>query len=130
MGMELVRMLLGSDDGAIVDIRTQRGVGADAIEDLRDFYELKVHAGAEPDQVTLTNSEVQRALSTRDFFLMIVSGVEGVSARPSIRVIVDPVKQLQLMDRGAITLSGVRTANSLVYDFAPIDVPASATKEG
>ena len=64
VGMELARMILSSDDNEIVDIRNQRGVGADAIDRLRNYYELKVSAGAEPDQVTLTSSEVKRALNT------------------------------------------------------------------
>ena len=123
VGKELLTMLLGSDHDEIADLRAQRGVGADVVDELRRFYELKVSAGTEPDQVTLTNAEVKRALSTPDFFLVVVSGVEGVDARPTVRVFVDPLKQLHLTDRGAITLSGVRSAKSLVYDFAPNDDP-------
>ena len=124
-------MLLSSDRQEISDLRAQRGVGADAVDALRRFYELKVSAEAEPDQVTLTNSEVKRALSTPDFFLVVVSGIEGVNARPSIRVFVDPLKQLHPTDSGAITLSGVRSTKSLAYDFAPIDdpVPGSGGEE-
>ena len=51
---ELLRRVLGSDLDQIVDLRTQRGVGADAIDELKNYYELKVSAGSEPDQVTLT----------------------------------------------------------------------------
>ena len=123
VGFDLVRRLLSSDREELVDLRTQRGVGADAIDKMQRFYELKVSAGAEPDQVTLTNAEVKRALSTPDFFLVVVSGVEGVDARPTVRVFVDPLKQLQPTDSGAITLSGVRNAESLVYEFAPTDDP-------
>ena len=121
IGMELVKRVLGSDLGGIEDIRTQRGVGADAVDDLRRFYELKVSAGVEPDQVTLTNAEVQRALSTEDFFLVVVSGVERSETRPSVRILVDPLKQLQPTDRGEITLSGVLSSTSLIYEFSPID---------
>ncbi len=121
VGMELVKKVLGSDLGGIEDIRSQRGVGADAVDELRRFYELKVSAGAEPDQVTLTNAEVQRALSTEDFFLVVVSGVERSETRPSVRILVDPLKQLQPTDRGEITLSGVRSSTSLNYEFSLID---------
>jgi hypothetical protein len=116
-------MVLSSDRDELVDLRAQRGVGADAVDELENYYEFKVNAGAELDRVTLTHAEVQRALSTPDFFLVVVSGVEGVDARPTVRVFVDPLKQLHLTDRGAITLSGVRSAKSLVYDFAPNDDP-------
>ena len=127
VGRELVRMVLSSDRDELVDLRSQRGVGADAVDELENYYEFKVSAGAEPDRVTLTDAEVQRALSTPDFFLVVVSGVEGVDARPMVRVFVDPLKQLRLTDRGTITLSGVRSAQSLVYDFARIDDPVSTS---
>ena len=70
----------------------------------------------------VVNSEVQRALSTPDFFLVVVSNIEeSGDARPSVRVVLDPFEQLQSTDRGSITLSGVRETTSLVYEFAPID---------
>ena len=118
--MYLVNMLLSSDHQEIADIRNQRNVGADAVDSLKRFYELKVIAGSEPDQVTLTNSEVQRAMGDNQFFLIVVSGVEGIDARPKVRVFVDPLNQLQRTYNGSITLSGVRTTDSLVYEFAPV----------
>ena len=125
--MDLVRKLLRSDRQEIVDIRTQRNVGADAIDNLKQFYELKVIAGVEPDRVTLTNSEVQRAMSDDKFFLIVVSGIEDIDARPKVRVFVDPLNQLQQTYNGSITLSGVRSTESLVYDFAPADSEAASS---
>ena len=119
VGMELLKKLLRSDDTEISDLRAQHGVGADAIDKNDRFFELKVHAGSEPDHITMTASEVQRAKSTPKFFLAVVSGVEGVDAHPRIRIIVDPLTQLQPTETGAITLSGVRNSESLVYSFAP-----------
>ena len=130
VGLEILRKVLSSDQDDISDLRSQRGVGADAIDELQHFYELKVSAGAEPDQVTLTNAEVQRALTTPDFFLVVVSGIEGVDARPKVRVIVNPLSQLHPTERGVITLSGVRHATSLMYDFAPRDDAVQASEEG
>ena len=121
VGMDLVLKLLSSDRQEIVDIRSQRNVGADAVEDMKRFYELKVFAGAEQDQVVLTNSEYERAKSDDKFFLIVVSGVEGVDARPKVRVFVDPLKQLQQRYSGSVMLSGVRSTDSLVYDFARVD---------
>ena len=129
VGLRFVKKVLSSDGKDIVDLRAQRGVGADAIDDMENFYELKVSAGTEPDQVTLTNAEVQRALTTSNFFLIVVSEVEGTNAHPTVRVIVDPLKQLQTTDRGSITLSGVRTAKSLVYNFAPVSDSAPPSSE-
>ena len=125
VGMEIVHKLLSSDHQEIADLRSQRNVGADAVDNMKRFYELKVIAGAEPDHVTLTNSEVKRAKSEDKFFLIVVSGVEGVYARPKVRVFVDPLNQLQQTHNGSITLSGVRNTESLVYDFAPAESGAA-----
>ena len=127
VGMELVRMLLCSEHDEMVDLRTQRGVGADAIDSMKRFYELKVFAHAAPDRVNLTNAELRRALSTRDFFLIVVSGVEGADARPKVQVFVDPLRQLQPVDSESLTLSGVRSTQSLVYEFEPSDDLGPAT---
>ena len=125
--MDLVHKLLSSDRQEIVDLRSQRNVGADAIDSMDRFYELKVIAGAEPDVVTLTNSEVQRAMSDDNFFLIVVSGIEGIDARPKVRVFVDPLNQLQQTYHGSITLSGVRSTESLVYEFATVDGDAGSS---
>ena len=129
VGLELLRKLFSSDQAEIADLRAQRGVGADAIDELQRFYELKVSAGAEPDQITMTGAEVKRARTTPDFFLVVISGIEGVDAQPRVRVIVDPLSQLQPTESGSITLSGVRSATSLTYDFAPNDDTAQASEE-
>lgn len=122
VGFELLQVLLGSDQDELVDLRTQRGVGADAIDQLKKYYELKVFAGSEPDRVTLTDSEVQRAHTTPDFFLVVVSNVEeSDDVQPTIRVVIDPLQQLRPTDRGAITLSGLHDATSRVYQFASTD---------
>jgi hypothetical protein len=119
VGMELVRRVLASDEDRIVDLRTQRGVGADMMDELERLFELKVHAGAEPDTVTLTDAEVQRALTDPDFFLVIVSNVEGVGASPKVRVIVDPMNQLTPFDNWNVTLSGIHSSHAVEYHFQP-----------
>ena len=120
--MKLLEMLMSSDDNGIVDLRAQHRVGADATDSTNAFYELKVFAGAEPDQVTLTNAEARRAMSTQRFFLIVVSEIEGVDARPKVRVFADPLTQLRQTHNGSITLSGVKSADkSLLYEFEPIE---------
>ena len=119
VGFELARRVLSSDQESIVDLRAQRRVGADAMDELERFYELKVSAGGEPNEVTLTSAEWQRAKSSPDFFLVVVSGVEGVESRPSVRIIPRPLDQLDQSVSGTIKLSGVRHAKSVTIDFAP-----------
>ena len=118
VGFELARRVLSSDHKDIVDLRARRGVGADAMDELERFYELKVSAGGEPNEVTLTSTEWQRAKSSPEFFLVIVSDVEGADARPSIRIISRPLDQLEQRPSGTVKLSGVRDATSLTYSFA------------
>jgi hypothetical protein len=118
--MAIVRTVLAGDEEEIADLRAQHGGGADAIDKLDRFFELKVHLGDEPDVVRLEESEVRRALSTPDFFLVVVSGVEGADARPRVRIIVDPVRQLTMQASSTVVFTGVRAAeHSLVYDLGP-----------
>ena len=86
-----------------------------------NFFELKVHLGDEPDVIRLEESEIRRALSTPNFFLVVVSNVEGVDARPKVRIIVDPVHQLAMTQTSSVGFTGVRSAeHSLVYDLGPL----------
>ena len=121
VGLELARKVLGSESNDIVDLRAQCGVGADAMDQLERFYELKVHAGEEPNAITLTSAELRRARSTQNFFLVVVSRVEGVDSRPTVRIIPNPLEQLEQNVVGTMTLSGVREAKSVTYELAPRD---------
>jgi hypothetical protein len=100
----------------MVDLRTQHGVGADAIDSLNRFYELKVYSGSEPDRISLTDAEVKRALETDNFFLVIVSHVEDTGAKPTVRFIPAPLHQLRV-EAGSLGLAGIKEARSLVYEF-------------
>lgn len=117
VGLELVRMVLASDAEEMRDLRAQHGVGADAVDSLERFFELKVYAGSEPDRITLEESQIRRAMNTPDFFLVVVSGVEGKKATPQVRVIVDPLAQLEMTETSSVSFTGVRTSQSLVYQL-------------
>ena len=129
VGLALARIVLAGDDDEIADLRAQHGVGADAVDSLDHFFELKVHLGDEPDVIRLEESQIRRALSTPNFFLVVVSNVEGAEARPKVRIIVDPVHQLTMTQSSAMSFAGVRGAeHSLVYDLGP--VPDDTTEDG
>ena len=93
-----------SDEQEIRDLRAQRGVGADAVDALDRFYELKVYAGMEPDRIELQDSQIRRAMSTPDFFLVVVSELEGENASPNVRIIIDPLSQLSMSESSSVTL--------------------------
>lgn len=119
VGLDLVRMVLGCDADKVSDLRAQHGVGADAVDALERFFELKVYAGAEPDRITLENAQIRRAMSTPHFFLVIVSGVEGRNANPKVRVIVDPLSQLEMTETSSVAFTGVRNTDGVVFDLVP-----------
>lgn len=116
VGMDLVRRVLGGDEEEIVDIRHQHNVGADAVDLLKNFFELKVYSGPIPDDVSLTSAEFLRARETEDFFLVVIGNVEQSDADPELRVITD-LGQLKMKPSGSVSLAGVRTAKALRYTF-------------
>ena len=116
VGLQLLEWVLGRK---LIDVRAQRGVGADAIDEEGRYYELKVYAGSEPDAVSLTASEVMRAATdASNYILAVVSRVGGTDARPTVRLVFDPLKELEPgTEEGKINLAGVRRSSSVVYPF-------------
>ncbi len=117
VGLDLVRRVFASDEQEIRDLRAQHGVGADAVDALERFFELKVYAGAEPDSIVLEESQIRRAMSTQYFFLVVVSELEGENASPKVRIIMDPLNQLKMSNSSSITFTGVRSSLSVIYQF-------------
>ena len=52
---------------------------------------------------------------------MVISGVEGVDSRPSVRIIPKPLDQLDQRVSSAVKLSGVRHAKSVTFKFASVE---------
>lgn len=120
-GSWLVRKVLASGGPEMVDLRAQRGVGIDAVDELLQFYALKVFGGEEPDEIRLTQDEARRALGNADFFLVIISGVADGPIEPTVKVITGPLERLRKLYDGGMRLGGVRSAHSLVYRLATIN---------
>jgi hypothetical protein len=117
VGMEVLRRIWESDTNEIIDIRNQHGVGADAIDNLDRFVELKAYLGDEPDSIKLEKTQIERALTTSGYFLAVVSNLEGVDARPKVRIIIDPVHQLTTSETSSIIFRGVRSAQHSVVCY-------------
>lgn len=122
IGVRLVRRVLGGDEERVVDIRHQRNVGADAVDDLENFYELKVYSGKIPDDVSLTSAEYLRAQETDKFFLVLVGNVEDGEAVPELLIITDPIEQLTTRPAGSVRLTGRAQADVLSYKFRRRDL--------
>lgn len=103
------------------DLRAMRGVGVDAIDELRQCYEIKMCSGASmPTDVTLTASEIEAARDDPDFFLAIVTGLEEGAGKLRIRFIFDRLRQLNVRVRGDLTLTGVDRAQALELNSPPL----------
>ncbi|WP_339153627.1 sacsin N-terminal ATP-binding-like domain-containing protein [Actinomadura luteofluorescens] len=117
LGLNLLRKVLSRSHREIIDLRAQHGVGADAIDDLRKFYELKVYAAQEPNTIRLAATELERALRDENFILVIISNLEGPNARPRLRFITDPLHRLRPQHDTVISLTGIQNApGCLVID--------------
>lgn len=120
MALDAVRRALRLDVRQFNDFRKARGVGIDAIDELRQCYEIKMSSGAAvPTDVTLTASEVEAARNDPDFFLAIVTGLEDGAGKLRVRFIFDPLAQLDVRVRGDLTLTGVDKAEALEFEFQP-----------
>lgn len=131
LAFDAVMLALALDEGEVADLRHRRGVGADAIDELRQCFEIKMSSGSEiPSEITLTPNEVERARTDRDFFLAIVAGLEERAGDLRVRFIFDPLGRLPLRLRSDLTFGGVREAEALEYTFrtAAADETASPTQ--
>jgi hypothetical protein len=115
---DAVERALRLDEGQLADLRARRGIGVDAVDQLRRFYEIKMSSGAMPDQVTLTRSELAAAQEEPDFFLAVVAGLADDGGELTVRFIFDPLTKLGTQITGDVTLVGVREVEALEYRFA------------
>lgn len=117
LALSAIKQALRADKKELVDLRAKHGVGADVVDDLRQFYEIKMVSSSEvPNEVTMTASEVARAQTEPDFFLAVVSGLEELNGELRVRFIFHPLR-LAMKIRGDVTLSGVREAEALEFVF-------------
>jgi hypothetical protein len=116
---------LALDEGQVQDLRLRRGVGADAIDELFQWFEIKMDSGANvPAEVKLTPTEVERARTDPDFFLAVVSGLEEGQGQLRVRFIFNPMEQLPLVLKSDLTFGGIRDATALEYVFEDSTQPS------
>jgi hypothetical protein len=130
LAYDAVRSALAFGDNEVADLRHRRGLGADAVDELRQSFEIKMSSGKDiPNEITLTRNEVERARTDSDFFLAVVAGLEEGAGDLRVRLIFDPLGRLPLRLRSDLTFGGVREAEALEYVFPapPIDVPANGS---
>ncbi len=119
---ELLRMVLARQGISLSDHRAQAGLGADAVDSLGQFYEIKAHAGAEPREVTLTVAEFERALVAGErFSLVVAANLEAGAGIPRLRIITDPLRHLGVERSQVIRVTGLHeTADAaIVHEWRP-----------
>ncbi|MFC3784088.1 hypothetical protein GGR90_000738 [Sphingopyxis italica] len=128
MALDAVRRALCLDVEQFNDLRDTRGVGVDAIDELRQCYEIKMSSGATMmTDVVLTASEVEAAKNDPDFFLAVVAGLEDGEGELRVRFIFDPLANLDVRMRSDLTLTGVDKAEALEFSFKKRPDPTAAS---
>ncbi|MNO93564.1 hypothetical protein D3C76_851670 [compost metagenome] len=118
LALEVVMRALRLDHEQLNDLRATRGIGVDAIDELRQCYEVKMSSGAGiPNEIKLTAREVEAAREDPDFFLAIVSGLEDGAGKLRVNFIFDPLSRLDVKVSGDLTLTGIKDAEKLEFEF-------------
>jgi hypothetical protein len=97
------------------DFRAIRRLGADVVDDLKRFFEIKASFGPGGDSVSLTAHEAKRAQVAKpgEFFLAVVTGLEQ-GYETQVRIIPDPLDTLEWSEDGSLTLTGLRGSGIIV----------------
>ena len=125
-GFELLAAALKEiDDLDLEDYSALHQIGADSIDNLSRYFELKTFSGDATDEVRFEHSEFQRAIEAeKDYFLAVVSGLEE-GKDTEIRIFADPLRTLQLKRVPQIRLGGIRSGGKSVLRLK-IDTPSGA----
>lgn len=131
LALEAIRRALRLDPHQIRDVRQRKGFGADAIDELRQLYELKMESGPNfPTEVTLEASQVQAAMDEPDFFLALVAGLEDGEGALKVRFIFNPLQVLAAKIQGGMTLMGVDKVEALEFAFGKAGGEPPASERG
>lgn len=114
-GFEVLAAALRTlDQSELEDFRAIRRLGADSIDQLKRYFELKAHLGDAPDDVRFEPTQFERAVREgKNYFLAVVSGLEE-GRETVIRIFPDPVRNLHWSRTTMIKLSGIRSGASKV----------------
>lgn len=107
LALHVLQFAINGDAADLKDYRHLRGVGADARDKLKRYFEIKAFFGPVPDDVTLTANEAERALKEKDkFFLAIIGGLER-GYETIVKIFPDPLRSLEIKADTSVRLTGV-----------------------
>jgi len=119
LAFDVVRKALQLGSAELADLRARRGIGADAVDELRQLYEIKMASSSEmPNEIWLTRSEAEAAELDDDFFLAVVSGLTDDGGELRVRFIFNPLSRLGVRLTDGATLVGVNEVEGLEYRFS------------
>lgn len=108
LALQILQMAINGDQTELRDYRHLRGVGADALDKLRRYFEIKSAYGPLPDDVTLTANEAERAFREGEkFYLAVVAGLEE-GYETVVRIFPNPLRNLDLKPTTSVSLTGIR----------------------
>lgn len=110
----LQEVIRSSKHRLLRDYTKRHGIGADAVEDLKRFFEVKAYAGPDfPNEVDFQISEAERAKQMKtDFYLVVVVGLEK-DYETRLRFIQRPLVNLELTSGSKLILRGIESAQSI-----------------
>lgn len=128
LALDAIRRALQLDPEQFRDVRERKGLGADAIDEMRHLYELKMTSGPEfPSEINLEASQVRAAMEDpENFFLALVAGLEDGAGQLKVRFIFRPLEVLQTKIPAVVTLTGVDAVEALEYPFVKADFDSAA----
>lgn len=107
LAIRVLQLAINGSATGLKDYRHLRGVGADALDKLRRYFEIKAHYGALPNNITLTANEAERAFREGEkFFLAVIAGLE-TGYETVVKIFANPLKTLDLAPDGSVTLTGI-----------------------
>lgn len=116
LALQVLQRAINGETTDLKDYRHLRGVGADALDKLKRYFEIKAYYGPLPDDITMTANEADRSLSEKDkFFLAIIAGLEQ-GYEGIVKIFPDPLRWLKIKEDTSIKLTGVAQCK------APIEI--------
>jgi hypothetical protein len=127
LALQILQKAINGDSAELRDYHHLRGVGADALDKLRRYFEIKVSYGAMPDDVTLLANQVERAVREGNkFFLAVIAGLEE-GYDTAVRIFPNPLRTLKPKPNTSVTLTGITECKeALTVRFSPPSAGATA----
>lgn len=117
LALHVLQVAINGEAAALKDYRHLRGVGADARDKLKRYFEIKAFYGPVQDDVTMTANEAERALQEKDkFFLAVIGGLER-GYETVVKIFPDPLRSLKIKRDTSVRLTGVARKAPLEVRF-------------